>query len=91
MVICSSLYCKLCQLNIIESEYHFMLCCPLYRDLRSKYCIISNFPTLYKFYRLMSSKQTKIVRNVAKFISSTIINNSMMDFVVIFKQFYLHE
>ena len=26
--------CRHCHLNMIESEYHFMLVCPLNRDLR---------------------------------------------------------
>jgi len=29
--------CKLFSLNQIESEYHFLLCCPMYRCLRTKY------------------------------------------------------
>ena len=61
--------CKLCKLNVVESEYHVMLCCPVNRDLRTKYCILSNFPTSNKFYRIMASKQTKIIRNIAKLIS----------------------
>jgi len=29
--------CKLCLLNQTESQYHFLLCCPMYRCLRTKY------------------------------------------------------
>ena len=43
-----------------------------YTYSNSKLCIISNFPTLNKFYRLMTSKRTKIIRNEAKFISSAL-------------------
>ena len=59
--------CTICT-RTVESEYHFMLCCTLYRELRIKYNICSSFPTLNKFYYLMSSKSTKTIRNVSKFI-----------------------
>ena len=37
--------CKLCTQNLVESEYHFLLCCPLYRELRTKYFkIYHGFP-----------------------------------------------
>ena len=29
--------CKNCNLNMVENEYHFLLVCPMYRDLRRKY------------------------------------------------------
>ena len=29
--------CKYCNLQDIEDEYHFLLICPLYRELRSRY------------------------------------------------------
>ena len=28
--------CKCCTQNVVESEYHFLLCCPLYRSFRKK-------------------------------------------------------
>ena len=29
--------CQFCNMNCIEDEYHFLLVCPVYRDLRHKY------------------------------------------------------
>ena len=62
--------CRHCNLNMIESEYHFMLVCPLYRDLRKKY--LKNFychwPTLNKFGDLMTTKSTNVIKNVSKFV-----------------------
>lgn len=60
--------CKICNINV-ESEYHFLLVCPKYRDIRRKCCINSSFPSLKKFYCIMSSKKHKTIRNVAKFVS----------------------
>ena len=60
--------CRLCNMNVVESEYHFMLCCPLYRDLRQTFGINIQFPTLHKFTRILSSKNTRSIRNAAKYV-----------------------
>ena len=53
--------CKLCTMGRVENEYHFLLACPFYKDLREKqlpryYC---HWPNLHKFDNLMS-KQSKM-------------------------------
>jgi hypothetical protein len=60
------LHCK----NIVENEYHFLLICPLYVELRrdflpEKFCTL---PTMNKFNVLMSSKNETVVRNLAMYI-----------------------
>jgi len=60
--------CKLCNLNVVESEFHFVLCCPLYQELRRKYNIPNAFNTMNKFIKLMSSTQTGVLRRLAKFV-----------------------
>jgi len=40
--------CKMRSLNQIESEYHFLLCCPMYRCLRTKYVGNIHWPSLQK-------------------------------------------
>ena len=64
--------CRVCNVQQTESEYHFMLVCPAYRDLRVKflprYCM--SWPTLNKFDYLMKQNGNKILTNVAKFISA---------------------
>lgn len=62
--------CKSCNMKQIESEYHFLLVCPLYRDLRLKYftSYFCHWPNINKFDTLLSSKSRKVVNNVAKFI-----------------------
>lgn len=62
--------CIHCQMNAIENEYHFLLVCPKYRDLRRNffkpyYC---HWPTLAKFETLMSDSSTKMINSLAKFI-----------------------
>ena len=62
--------CIYCNMNSIESEYHFLLVCPHYRDLRNKYIpsFYRTWPTKMKFYNLMKSQSTKLIRNVAAFV-----------------------
>ena len=61
--------CKLCH-NEVEDEYHFLLKCPLYDELRakyipSKYCVN---PNLHKFVLLMSCRNSNIILSTATFI-----------------------
>lgn len=60
--------CKLCQYNRLESEYHFLLCCPYYSDIRRKYLGIISWPNIHKFVALLSSTNKKTILNVAKYI-----------------------
>lgn len=62
--------CRCCNMNAIEDEYHFLLVCPLYIDLRRKflkphYC---HWPNINKFDSLMSTTSTKIILKLSKFI-----------------------
>ena len=62
--------CKFCNLNVVESEYHFLLVYPLYGDLRRKYfsSYFCQWPSLIKFENLMSSQSKRVQINIAKFI-----------------------
>lgn len=58
------------QCNLIENEYHFVLCCPKYTYLRQQflkpyYC---RWPSIHKFESLMSSTSRKEIENLSKFI-----------------------
>ena len=55
--------CKSCNMNKIEDEFHFLLVCPKYRDLRCKYFkrYYCHWPTLYKFENIMLSKSNKVL------------------------------
>ena len=48
-------YAGFCNGTYIENEYHFLLVCPLYRDLRIKYfkAYYCRWPTLNEFDDLM--------------------------------------
>jgi hypothetical protein len=60
--------CKLCNQNTIESEYHFLLCCTRYSEIRRKYFGATSWPSLNKFKCLMSSKNKCTILKICKFI-----------------------
>ena len=53
-----------------ESEYHFLLVCPAYHDLRIRYLPRNyiSWPTLQKIDTLMTHNGNKMLSNIAKFI-----------------------
>ena len=55
-------------MNLVENEYHFLLVCPKYANLRKEhltnyYC---RWPTVEKFKNLMSSKSRNALINSSK-------------------------
>ena len=64
--------CKCCNMSQIESEYHFLLVCPLYSELRRKFFkpYFCHWPNLNKFDQLMLSNSKQVTLSIAKFIFS---------------------
>jgi hypothetical protein len=60
--------CKLCPQNVLESEYHFLLCCNRYTDLRRKYIGITSWPSLNKFIAILSSKNKRRIISLCKYL-----------------------
>ena len=62
--------CIKCNMNSIENEYHFLLVCPHYTDIRRKYFApyYCRWPSMRKFMSLMQSKNGRIVNNLSKYI-----------------------
>ena len=60
--------CKHCQ--ILEDEFHFILECPLYSNIRTLYVkrYFYTRPNMFKLTELMSSNSKKQIRNLATFI-----------------------
>ena len=56
--------CIHCNMNTIENEYHFLLVCPFYADLRRKYLspYYCRWPTLNKF-KSFKTKPTQLLIN----------------------------
>ena len=64
--------CQNCSMNVPETEYHFLLVCEKYRNLRMKffkryYC---RWPSLNKFEKLLCHQSNIVIRNIANYIFS---------------------
>ena len=70
--------CPYCNQNMVENEYHFLLTCTKYYELRKQYLkkYYYQWPTINKFESLMSSKSTKTINNVARFIFAATRQNT---------------
>ena len=63
-------YCIFCQNRDIEDEYHFVIVCPLYADLRKQFIKTYFYkrPNVMKFIELLKTDNIYIIKNLAKFI-----------------------
>ena len=60
-------YCQLC-VTLVDDEYHFIMKCPLYEDLRTAY-IANKLGTrsLYDYVKLMSSQNMDVLKQLSSF------------------------
>ena len=65
--------CKICRK--LEDEYHFILECPIYDEIRNIYIkrYYTNRPNMYKFIELITSKNEKEVRYLGIYISKAFV------------------
>ena len=77
--------CSLCNENDIEDEYHFVLICPTYNELRSMYIkrYFTNNPSMFKFIELLNSSG-KSLKNLALYVSNAfkLRNETLNDIVI---------
>ena len=62
--------CIFCEDNVVEDEFHFLLCCEKYKDLRKLYIPAKyfNYPTRHKFIILMANENKTLIKSVATFL-----------------------
>ena len=62
--------CNLCDKRDIEDEFHFIIVCPIYSNIRSKFIKKYFFqrPSMFKFIELMQSNNVNVLRKLAKYI-----------------------
>ena len=63
------LLCPFCQ-NVEENEVHFVLCCPLYENIRRHYIKEKYYrvPNIFKLRILLCSKNEKVVEDLCRFL-----------------------
>ena len=73
--------CKLCSLDDVEDEYHFILVCPRFDDLRQIYIrrYYHRRPNVYKLIELFQSHNLNCLCNLAKYlIQSTQVRDKLI-------------
>ena len=62
--------CRQCTMNVIETEYHFLLVCPKFLHLRKQFLkpYFTRWPNLTKFEQLMSSTNNKTQFNLSRYL-----------------------
>lgn len=63
-------YCTYCNTQDLEDEYHFILICPCYNNIRKKYIKRYYYinPSVIKLVELLNSKNKIILKNLACYI-----------------------
>ena len=60
--------CRVC--NVLEDEFHFILECSLFKELRKRF--IKRFfwlgPNIPKFVELMTSKNVQVIKDLATYV-----------------------
>lgn len=62
--------CKNCTMNVIENEFHFILVCPRFREIRKKYLkpYFCHWPSNVKLELLFKNQSVKSLSNLSKYI-----------------------
>ena len=70
--------CSLCNMNILEDEYHFVLVCPFYSTIRDKYIkpYYYNTPSTFKLTQLMSTDSSKHLIKLCKYLTTATMHRS---------------
>ncbi len=65
--------CQLCITNDLEDEYHLVIKCPVYENIRRSYIkrYYLNNPSVYTFVLLLQSTKKKELVNLCKFLSES--------------------
>ena len=80
--------CRTC--NLIEDEYHFVIECSLFNEIRSKF--IHKYywkrPSMFKFVELINSSNQKTIRNLSSFIFKH--SNVALNFCIVDKSYHIN-
>ena len=67
--------CRVCSENVVEDEYHFVLKCIEYADIRTFYIPSKYYvsPSIHKLHILLANKHEVTIRNLAQYIYHALI------------------
>ena len=58
--------CRLCSMGTVESEFHFLLVCPLYTSFRRDILTSTSWPSVAKFINIISSDSNRFQKHHIK-------------------------
>ena len=61
-------YCLLNEIQVLEDEYHFVMICPLYNELRPQYFPDLTLNDRTTFIHILSCSDVIITRNLSLFV-----------------------
>ena len=66
--------CYQCNKDEVEDEFHFILICPAYSDIRNQYIrpYYRNRPSMYTLDQLLKLSNKIILKNLAKFVKEAL-------------------
>ena len=81
--------CSMCNLNVVEDEYHFILQCEKYIDVRRRYLTkyYWQMPSCFKLVQLLSVRNIKELNNLGKYFVTSWKNSQRLfsfHFVLLF-------
>ena len=62
--------CRLCSMSMVESEFHVLLVCPRYSDIRRDLLPSTAWPSVAKFISIMATNSKMFLLKLSKFIKS---------------------
>lgn len=75
-------FCIFCNQNQLEDEYHLVMTCPCYRELRQQY--IPRYyrlrPSMYKFVLLMSTENVNLLNRLGNYVYKAFAKRRAMTF-----------
>ena len=80
--------CKYCDKNEIEDEFHFVINCKRYKNIRVKYLNPFYYvrPSMFKFISLLKSVDEQIFFNLAKYIKEATHIRLSCDYICLYNQ-----
>ena len=74
--------CFACNMNEVEDEYHFLLVCPFFADVRKLFLkkYFYTRPSMLKYKKLMNTNNKGVLLNLAKFIKEGFSRRTAIEF-----------
>jgi len=70
--------CLCCNQNLLETEFHFILICSQYNDIRNKYQLNYHWPNVIKFISIIKSTRRIHQLKIAKYLKESFSRRNLL-------------